>query len=148
MFDVGFAELFLLALIGLLVLGPERLPAVARTLGGFLRKARMSYHNLKRTVEAELAAAEAANPVNEAKRELESVQEQVKALGESLDEKIDDVKRLEQATAPNEDDLNAADLDTDDLNADTVNDDESNPDEPDARRDPAADENRQAERGR
>ena len=43
MFDVGFAELFLLAIIGLLVLGPERLPAVARTIGGFMRKARASW---------------------------------------------------------------------------------------------------------
>ena len=34
MFDIGFAELLLLSLIGLLVLGPERLPRVARTLGG------------------------------------------------------------------------------------------------------------------
>ncbi len=89
MFDVGFAELFLLFIIGLLVLGPERLPAVARTIGGFVRKARMSYYNLKRTVEAELAAAEAANPVNEARRELESVQKQVKELSASLDETID-----------------------------------------------------------
>ena len=34
MFDVGFTELLLLSLVGLLVLGPERLPRVARTLGG------------------------------------------------------------------------------------------------------------------
>lgn len=86
MFDIGFAELFLLSLIGLLVLGPERLPAVARTLGGFVRKARVSYYNLKRTVEAELAAAEAANPIKEAQKELESVQKQVKQLGDKLDE--------------------------------------------------------------
>ncbi len=86
MFDIGFAELFLLSLIGLLVLGPERLPAVARTLGGFVRKARVSYYNLKRTVEAELAAAEAANPIKEAQKELESVQQQVKELGQKLDE--------------------------------------------------------------
>ncbi len=86
MFDVGFAELFLLSLIGLLVLGPERLPAVARTLGGFVRKARLSYYNLKRTVEAELAAAEAANPIKEAQKELESVKQEVQALGDKLSE--------------------------------------------------------------
>ena len=48
MFDVGFAELFLLALIGLLVLGPERLPKAARTLGGLVRKARTSWFALRR----------------------------------------------------------------------------------------------------
>ena len=88
MFDIGFAELFLLSLIGLMVLGPERLPAVARTIGGFVRKARISYHNLKRTVEAELAAAEAANPVKEAQKELESVQRQVNELKGQLDQTI------------------------------------------------------------
>ena len=86
MFDIGFAELFLLSLIGLMVLGPERLPGVARTIGGFVRKARISYHNLKRTVEAELAAAEAANPVREAQKELESVQRQVNELKGQLDQ--------------------------------------------------------------
>lgn len=88
MFDIGFAELFMLSLIGLLVLGPERLPAVARTIGGFVRKARISYHNLKRTVEAELAAAEAANPLKEAQKELESVQQQVNELKGQLDQNV------------------------------------------------------------
>lgn len=40
MFDLGFWELALIGLIGLLVLGPERLPAVARTLGTWTAKAR------------------------------------------------------------------------------------------------------------
>jgi len=88
-FDVGATELFLLSLIGLLVLGPERLPAVARTLGGFVRKARLSYTNLKRTVEAEMAAADAANPVKQAREELESVQQQVSDLGKQLDQQLD-----------------------------------------------------------
>lgn len=98
MFDVGFAELFVLAIIGLLVLGPERLPAVARTLGGFVRKARMSYNNLKRTVEAELAAAEAASKVKEAKEELASMQRQVRELGESLDQRVDETANPTPAT--------------------------------------------------
>jgi sec-independent protein translocase protein TatB len=102
MFDIGFAELFLLSLIGLLVLGPERLPAVARTLGGFVRKARVSYYNLKRTVEAELAAAEAANPIKEAQKELESVQQQVRELGQKLDE--NQVPALEPTPATARDD--------------------------------------------
>jgi len=70
MFDVGFSELFLLALIGLIILGPERLPAVARTLGGFIRKARVSWISLRNTIESELAEAEIAAPIKEAGEEL------------------------------------------------------------------------------
>lgn len=63
MFDVGFAEILLLSLVGLLVLGPEKLPRVARTLGGMARKARSSWLNLKRSIEAEMRAEELKEPL-------------------------------------------------------------------------------------
>ena len=73
MFDVGFAEIFLLALIGLLVLGPERLPGVARTVGGFVRKARASWISLRNTIESELADAEISASIKQAHEGLKSV---------------------------------------------------------------------------
>lgn len=73
MFDVGFAELFLLALIGLLVLGPERLPGVARTIGGFVRKARASWISLRNTIESELAEADLTTPIKQAKEDFEQI---------------------------------------------------------------------------
>lgn len=85
MFDVGFAELFLLSLIGLLVLGPERLPAVARTLGQFMRKARSSWYTLKRTIESELAEADVAEPVKAAQKELKELSQQVSDLSPDAD---------------------------------------------------------------
>jgi sec-independent protein translocase protein TatB len=73
MFDVGFAELFLLALIGLLVLGPERLPKVARTVGGFVRKARSSWISLRNTIQAELNEADLSAPIKQASEELKQI---------------------------------------------------------------------------
>jgi len=73
MFDVGFAELFLLALIGLLVLGPERLPKVARTVGGFVRKARTSWISLRNTIEAEMAEADISKPIKQTTDELKQI---------------------------------------------------------------------------
>ena len=73
MFDVGFTELFLLALIGLLVLGPERLPRVARTLGGFVRKARASWFSLRNTIQAELDQADLSAPIKQASEELKQI---------------------------------------------------------------------------
>jgi len=73
MFDVGFAEIFLLALIGLLVLGPERLPGVARTVGGFVRKARTSWVSLRNTIEAELAESDLSTPIKQASEEFKQI---------------------------------------------------------------------------
>ncbi len=72
MFDVGFTELLLLAVIGLLVLGPERLPKVARTLGGLTRKARSSWLNLKRSIDAEINAEELKKPMQKMRDEVRS----------------------------------------------------------------------------
>jgi sec-independent protein translocase protein TatB len=86
MFDVGFAELFLLALIGLLVLGPERLPKAAKTLGGLVRKARTSWYALRRSIESELAAADVSEPLKSAGQELKSTGREIKDIAKRLDE--------------------------------------------------------------
>lgn len=86
MFDVGFSELLLLAVVGLLVLGPERLPRVARTLGGLTRKARSSWMNLKRSIDAEINAEELKKPLRKMQDEVRSavgvVDEQLKKATE------------------------------------------------------------------
>ena len=65
MFDIGFSELSLLAVLGLLVLGPERLPGVARVVGGYLRKARRTWNTVKAEIETELAATEIRNTIQQ-----------------------------------------------------------------------------------
>jgi sec-independent protein translocase protein TatB len=77
MFDVGFTEIFLLALIGLLVLGPERLPGVARTVGGFVRKARASWVSLRKTIESELEEADISKPIKKATEEFKQIGKQL-----------------------------------------------------------------------
>ena len=84
MFDVGFAEILLLSLVGLLVLGPERLPRVARTLGGMARKARSSWLNLKRSIEAEMKAEELKEPLKHFEKEIKSTMDKVKSGVDSV----------------------------------------------------------------
>lgn len=66
MFDVGFSELVLLAVIGLLVLGPQRLPKVAAQLGKWAGRARRTIADLRYQLEREVdvgkAAAETPRP--------------------------------------------------------------------------------------
>ncbi|TDJ33786.1 MAG: twin-arginine translocase subunit TatB [Gammaproteobacteria bacterium] len=54
MFGIGFFELIILSLIGLIVLGPERLPRVANQLGNWLGQARRMTRVMKRQLEDEL----------------------------------------------------------------------------------------------
>ena len=58
MFDIGMGEVGLIAVVALLVLGPERLPGAARTAGALLRRARASWQNVQQEIERELAAEE------------------------------------------------------------------------------------------
>lgn len=65
MFDVGIGEVGLIAVVALLVLGPERLPGAARTAGALLRKARQSWQNVRSEIERELAAEELKREMQE-----------------------------------------------------------------------------------
>ena len=58
MFDVGFTELVLLFVIGLLILGPERLPRVAAQLGRWMGKARRTAHQLRMQLEREMTMSD------------------------------------------------------------------------------------------
>ena len=58
MFDIGFAELLLLAVISLLVLGPERLPGAIRTTSMWLSRIRRSFNEIRTELEREINTAE------------------------------------------------------------------------------------------
>lgn len=62
MFDVGFSELVLLFIIGLLVLGPQRLPKVAAEVGKWVGRARRTATQLRRQLEREIELADIQNP--------------------------------------------------------------------------------------
>ena len=54
MFDVGFSELMLIAVVALLVLGPERLPKVARTAGHLLGRLQRYVNDVKADINREM----------------------------------------------------------------------------------------------
>ncbi len=58
MFDIGFWELTIIGVVALLVIGPERLPRVARTAGLWLGRARRFVSSVKADIDRELAADE------------------------------------------------------------------------------------------
>ena len=68
MLDVGFSELLLLAVIGLLVLGPERLPKVARTVGYWAGRARGYVRQMTSELDREVQRAEMKQNVEDSRR--------------------------------------------------------------------------------
>jgi sec-independent protein translocase protein TatB len=62
MFETGFMEMVVVAVIGLLVLGPERLPKVAAEIGKWIGRARRTATQLRRQLEREVELSELEKP--------------------------------------------------------------------------------------
>lgn len=73
MFDVGFLEMVLVFVLALVVLGPERLPRVARTLGLWVGRARAVFYAAKNQLDHELR-------VEEMRRAGYEIEDQVRAV--------------------------------------------------------------------
>ncbi|HIE1843223.1 Sec-independent protein translocase protein TatB [Pseudomonas aeruginosa] len=58
MFDIGFSELLMVALVALVVLGPERLPGAARMAGLWIGRLKRSFNSIKTEVEREIGVDE------------------------------------------------------------------------------------------
>ena len=72
MFDIGFWELVIIALVALVIIGPERLPKFAHDAGRLLRKIRNFIQNAKREVEKELELDQ-LNDLNESIHHVEGL---------------------------------------------------------------------------
>lgn len=58
MFDIGFSELVLIAVLALIVLGPERLPKAARTVGLLIGKVKRSINSMQEELERQVRTEE------------------------------------------------------------------------------------------
>jgi sec-independent protein translocase protein TatB len=68
MLDFSFSELLLVFVVALVVLGPERMPAVARAVGRWTGKARVYMRNLTAELERETQVAELKKQIDDAQR--------------------------------------------------------------------------------
>lgn len=84
MFDIGFSELFLVAIVALLVLGPERLPKAARFAGLWVRRARAQWYSVKTELENELADEDLRRSLRATQDELRNAREQLRESGEAM----------------------------------------------------------------
>lgn len=96
MFDVGFSELVVIALVALIVIGPERLPKVARTVGILLGRLQRYVNDVKSDINREIQ-------LDELKQMQEQVSSQTRDFESSLTQEMRSVEdSLNQTIAPPE----------------------------------------------
>lgn len=74
MFDIGFGELLLIAVVALVVLGPERLPKAARFAGLWVRRARNQWDSVKQELERELHAEELKRNLQDVRQSMQQAE--------------------------------------------------------------------------
>lgn len=111
MFDVGFSEMIVIGIVALVVIGPERLPKVARTVGHLIGRAQRYVSDVKRDIDREVQIDELRklqSQMQDAAREIEtSVSTSVAEVKQELDKTegelaavADGLNSGEAATAP------------------------------------------------
>ena len=92
MFEIGFGELIVVAVVALLVVGPEKLPGLARTAGLWVGKARRMIADVKAEVDRELQLEELKQSFRQQANlaDLKDLPEQVKSLREDIQAEFDD----------------------------------------------------------
>ncbi|USD60572.1 Sec-independent protein translocase subunit TatB [Vibrio sp. SCSIO 43140] len=94
MFDIGFWELVLISVVGLVVLGPERLPTAIRSVSRFISSAKAMANNVKDELSHELKVQELQENLRKAeKMGMEDLSPELKSSVEELKQAAQDVTR-------------------------------------------------------
>jgi len=92
MFDVGFSEILVIAVVALIVIGPERLPKVARTLGHMFGRLQRYAAEVKADIDREMQ-------MEELKKLQTSMQEAAHSVEKSMSEGVRDTETQIKAVA-------------------------------------------------
>jgi sec-independent protein translocase protein TatB len=97
MFDIGFSELFVIGIVALIVIGPERLPKVARTAGHLFGRMQRYVNDVKADINREMELDELRKlktQFESAARDVEtSVNQQVSAISSDVQAAQDALKQ-------------------------------------------------------
>ncbi|UAN01600.1 Sec-independent protein translocase protein TatB [Achromobacter mucicolens] len=88
MFDVSLTELMVVGVVALIVIGPERLPKVARTVGHLLGRAQRYVNDVKSDIQREIELDELRKFKTEMEDAAQGVQQSLNETGASLQEPV------------------------------------------------------------
>ena len=92
MFDVGFSEILVIAVVALIVIGPERLPKVARTLGHLFGRMQRYVNDVKADIQREME-------IEELKKLQSSVEDAARSIEQSVSKEVHDTEQQLNALA-------------------------------------------------
>ena len=85
MFDIGFSELLVIAVVALIVIGPERLPKVARTLGHLFGRMQRYVNDVKADISREME-------LEELRKLQSSVEDAARSIQNSVDKQVNETR--------------------------------------------------------
>lgn len=89
MFDIGFSELFVIGVVALLVLGPERLPRVARTAGHLLGRLQRYVSDVKADISREMQLEELRKLQAQVEQQVRDVERQASEAVSTANKEVD-----------------------------------------------------------
>ena len=102
MFGISSGELFFIAIIALIVLGPERLPKATRFAGLWVRRARAQWYSVKDELEREMAADELKRSLREAQEAASNIEKALRETGTNAQREFNDLRDSVRSTAESE----------------------------------------------
>ncbi|NLY63811.1 MAG: twin-arginine translocase subunit TatB [Alcaligenaceae bacterium] len=93
MFGLSFSELFVIGLVALIVIGPERLPKVARTVGHLLGRAQRYVNDVKSDIQREVDIQEISKIKNEMQASVQDMKTSFEETAQSLRNPVDQLKQ-------------------------------------------------------
>jgi sec-independent protein translocase protein TatB len=99
MFGIDFPEFVVIAVVALIVLGPERLPKVARFAGLWVRRARAQWASVKNELERELAADELKRGMRDTEHAMRDIGASVRAADADARREFDAMRAAAAADA-------------------------------------------------
>jgi sec-independent protein translocase protein TatB len=96
MFDIAFSELVVVALVALIVVGPQRLPKLARTAGHLWSRVQRYVHNVKNDISNDLALEEARRLKSDLQQQAAEIERSVQDRARALEQHAAEIERTLQ----------------------------------------------------
>jgi sec-independent protein translocase protein TatB len=103
MFDIGFSELCVVGLVSLIVIGPEKLPKIARIAGFWLGKTQNTIAKIKAEIKEELDEEQLRSSINAqaAEEELSRISKDISSAAESINRPAESMALTDNASGKN-----------------------------------------------